>query len=82
MQLAVPLPDTALRREQLTVLTRGMLLAEDVRLDDVADRTLAVAADLAALAREPGSAAALCRCRAPNRSTAHPPSRWPTSKLR
>jgi transitional endoplasmic reticulum ATPase len=60
VQLAVPLPDTALRREQLTVLTRGMPLAEDVRLDEVADRTPGfVAADLAALAREAGVRAAL-----------------------
>jgi transitional endoplasmic reticulum ATPase len=60
VQLAVPLPDAAMRREQLTVLTRGMPLAEDVRLDDVAGRTPGfVAADLAALAREAGVRAAL-----------------------
>ncbi|HEY3010653.1 MAG TPA: AAA family ATPase [Micromonosporaceae bacterium] len=60
LQLAVPLPDAALRREQLAVLTRGMPLAEDVRLDDVAARTPGfVAADLAALAREAGVRAAL-----------------------
>jgi transitional endoplasmic reticulum ATPase len=59
-QIAVPLPDAALRREQLAVLTRGMPLAEDVRLDDVAGRTPGfVAADLAALAREAGVRAAL-----------------------
>jgi transitional endoplasmic reticulum ATPase len=59
-EIAVALPDTALRREQLTVLTRGMPLAEDVRLDDVAGRTPGfVAADLAALAREAGVRAAL-----------------------
>ena len=47
VQLAVPLPDPAMRREQLGVLTRGMPLAEDVRLDDVAGRTPGfVAADL------------------------------------
>src|SRR5207248_1713560 len=46
-EIAVPLPDAALRREQLAVLTRGMPLAEDVRLDDVAARTPGfVAADL------------------------------------
>ncbi|MFK3985045.1 AAA family ATPase [Micromonospora sp. NPDC050397] len=60
LELAVPLPDTALRREQLTVLTRRMPLAEDVRLDEVAARTPGfVAADLAALAREAGVRAAL-----------------------
>jgi transitional endoplasmic reticulum ATPase len=60
LQLAVPLPDAALRREQLAVLTRGMPLAEDVRLEDVAARTPGfVAADLAGLAREAGVRAAL-----------------------
>ncbi|HEX8906166.1 MAG TPA: AAA family ATPase, partial [Longimicrobiaceae bacterium] len=45
---------------QLGVLTRGMPLAEDVRLDDVAGRTPGfVAADLGALAREAGVRAAL-----------------------
>ena len=59
-EIAVPLPDAALRREQLDVLTRGMPLAEDVRLDEVASRTPGfVAADLAALAREAGVRAAL-----------------------
>ncbi|MET7422225.1 AAA family ATPase [Dactylosporangium sp. NPDC005555] len=58
--IAVPLPDAALRREQLTVLTRGMPLDDDVRLDDVAARTPGfVAADLAALSREAGVRAAL-----------------------
>jgi transitional endoplasmic reticulum ATPase len=60
IEIAVPLPDTALRREQLTVLTREMPLAEDVRLDEVAGRTPGfVAADLAALTREAGVRAAL-----------------------
>ncbi|MEV4707846.1 AAA family ATPase [Actinoplanes sp. NPDC049316] len=60
VQLAVPLPDAAMRREQLRVLTRGMPLDEDVRLDDVAGRTPGfVAADLGALAREAGVRAAL-----------------------
>ncbi|MET0415577.1 MAG: AAA family ATPase [Actinoplanes sp.] len=60
VQLAVPLPDAAMRREQLGVLTRGMPLAEDVRLDDVAGRTPGfVAADLGALSREAGVRAAL-----------------------
>ncbi|MFC7273885.1 AAA family ATPase [Paractinoplanes rhizophilus] len=60
VQLAVPLPDAAMRREQLGVLTRGMPLAEDVRLDEVSGRTPGfVAADLGALAREAGVRAAL-----------------------
>jgi transitional endoplasmic reticulum ATPase len=59
-EIAVPLPDAALRREQLGVLTRGMPLADDVRLDDVAGRTPGfVAADLAALCREAGVRAAM-----------------------
>lgn len=53
LQLAVPLPDAALRAEQLAVLTRPMPLHEDVSLADVAARTPGfVAADLGALARE------------------------------
>jgi transitional endoplasmic reticulum ATPase len=53
LQLAVPLPDAALRAEQLAVLTRPMPLHDDVSLDEVAARTPGfVAADLAALARE------------------------------
>ncbi|MBM7082184.1 AAA family ATPase [Micromonospora humidisoli] len=60
MRISVPLPDPALRREQLTVLTRQVPLAEDVRLDEVAGRTPGfVAADLAALVREAGVRAAL-----------------------
>jgi transitional endoplasmic reticulum ATPase len=60
VQLTVPLPDAAMRREQLGVLTRGMPLAEDVRLDEVAGRAPGfVAADLGALAREAGVRAAL-----------------------
>ncbi|WP_433612876.1 AAA family ATPase [Dactylosporangium sp. CA-139114] len=59
-EISLPLPDAALRREQLAVLTRGMPLADDVKLDDVASRTPGfVAADLAALAREAGVRAAL-----------------------
>ncbi|MBB5824024.1 AAA family ATPase [Micromonospora carbonacea] len=60
LRITVPLPDQALRREQLTVLTRQVPLAEDVRLDEVAGRTPGfVAADLAALVREAGVRAAL-----------------------
>ncbi|MGA3541421.1 AAA family ATPase [Micromonosporaceae bacterium DT194] len=58
--ISVPLPDLALRQEQLTVLTRAVPLADDVRLDEVAGRTPGfVAADLAALVREAGVRAAL-----------------------
>ncbi|MBG6100994.1 transitional endoplasmic reticulum ATPase [Micromonospora vinacea] len=60
LRISVPLPDQALRREQLTVLTRQVPLADDVRLDEVAGRTPGfVAADLAALVREAGVRAAL-----------------------
>ncbi|MGC4866809.1 AAA family ATPase [Micromonospora sp. DT53] len=60
LRISVALPDQALRREQLTVLTRQVPLADDVRLDDVAARTPGfVAADLAALVREAGVRAAL-----------------------
>jgi transitional endoplasmic reticulum ATPase len=59
-EIAVPLPDSAGRREQLGVLTRQVPLAADVRLDDLASRTPGfVAADLAALVREAGVRAAL-----------------------
>ncbi|MEW2430532.1 AAA family ATPase [Micromonospora sp. NPDC047644] len=60
LRISVPLPDQALRREQLTVLTRQVPLADDVRLDEVAAGTPGfVAADLAALVREAGVRAAL-----------------------
>ncbi|MCX4469737.1 AAA family ATPase [Micromonospora sp. NBC_01655] len=60
LRITVPLPDQALRREQLAVLTRQVPLAGDVRLDEVAGRTPGfVAADLAALVREAGVRAAL-----------------------
>ncbi|BCL14280.1 AAA family ATPase [Micromonospora sagamiensis] len=60
LPITVPLPDAALRREQLTALTRRMPLAGDVRLDEVAGRTPGfVAADLAGLVREAGVRAAL-----------------------
>ncbi|MCG5472170.1 AAA family ATPase [Micromonospora sp. LAH09] len=60
LRISIPLPDQALRREQLTALTRQVPLADDVRLDEVAGRTPGfVAADLAALVREAGVRAAL-----------------------
>jgi SpoVK/Ycf46/Vps4 family AAA+-type ATPase len=67
LELAVPLPDAAMRREQLGVLTRGVPLADDVQLDDVAARTPGfVAADLGALVREAGVRAALRQKDAPS----------------
>ncbi|MET7748287.1 AAA family ATPase [Micromonospora sp. NPDC005367] len=60
LRIGIALPDPALRREQLTVLTRQVPLADDVRLDEIAGRTPGfVAADLAALVREAGVRAAL-----------------------
>ncbi|GGM13775.1 AAA family ATPase [Micromonospora yangpuensis] len=60
LRISVSLPDSAMRREQLSVLTRQVALAEDVRLEEVAGRTPGfVAADLAALVREAGVRAAL-----------------------
>ncbi|GIF65046.1 hypothetical protein Ais01nite_30810 [Asanoa ishikariensis] len=60
LEISVPLPDQAMRREQLAVLTRSTPLAGDVQLDDIAARTPGfVAADLAALVREAGVRAAL-----------------------
>ncbi|MCM0679005.1 AAA family ATPase, partial [Micromonospora phytophila] len=71
LRITVPLPDPALRREQLTVLTRQVPLAEDVRLDEVAGRTPGfVAADLAALVREAGVRAALRQKSAENPTVA------------
>ncbi|MEV6523546.1 AAA family ATPase [Longispora sp. NPDC051575] len=59
-EISVPLPDAIGRRELLDVLTRGVALAPDVLLDDVAGRTPGfVAADLSALTREAGVRAAL-----------------------
>jgi transitional endoplasmic reticulum ATPase len=59
LRLAVPLPDAALRAEQLAVLARPMPLHDDVSLEQVAARTPGfVAADLGALAREAGLRAA------------------------
>ncbi|HWG94833.1 MAG TPA: AAA family ATPase, partial [Mycobacteriales bacterium] len=52
-ELAVPLPDRAQRLRLLEVATRGVPLADDVRLDDVAGRTPGfVAADVLSLVRE------------------------------
>jgi transitional endoplasmic reticulum ATPase len=59
-EIGIPLPDSSDRRELLTVLTRNVRLADDVKLDDVAARTPGfVAADLFALVREAGVRAAV-----------------------
>jgi transitional endoplasmic reticulum ATPase len=72
-EIGIPLPDASDRRELLTVLTRGVRLADDVRLDEVAARTPGfVAADLLALVREAGVRAAV-RHRNVLRTTATPP---------
>ena len=52
-ELAVPMPDRPQRLRLLEVATRGVPLADDVRLDDIAGRTPGfVAADVLALVRE------------------------------
>src|SRR5215210_7494462 len=52
-EIVVGVPDEAGRREILGIHTRGMPLAEDVNLDELARRTYGfVGADLAALTRE------------------------------
>ncbi|MEZ0170100.1 CDC48 family AAA ATPase [Microvirga sp. TS319] len=52
-EIVIGVPDEAGRREVLTIHTRGMPLAEDVNLDELARTTYGfVGADLSALARE------------------------------
>jgi len=52
-EIVIGVPDEAGRREVLTIHTRGMPLAEDVDLDEIARTTYGfVGADLSALARE------------------------------
>lgn len=59
-EVSIPLPDRGQRNALLGVLTRGMPLADDVVLDEVAGRAPGfVAADLLALAREAGVRAAI-----------------------
>lgn len=58
-ELVVPLPDKAQRRALLAALAKGLPLADDVSLDDVAARTPGfVAADVLALLRAAGLRAA------------------------
>jgi transitional endoplasmic reticulum ATPase len=59
-ELTVPLPDLAARRDLLGLLTRAVPLAQDVKLDEIANKTPGfVAADLATLIREAGVRAAI-----------------------
>jgi transitional endoplasmic reticulum ATPase len=58
-ELAIPLPDKAQRTVLLQFAVRHVPLAEDVQLDEIADRTPGfVAADVLALVREAGLRAA------------------------
>ncbi|MBC7375220.1 MAG: AAA family ATPase [Frankiales bacterium] len=58
-ELAIPLPDRGQRARLLEVATRGMPLAQDVVVEDLAGRTPGfVAADIASLVREAGLRAA------------------------
>ncbi|TQS43302.1 AAA family ATPase [Cryptosporangium phraense] len=59
-ELRVPMPDATERRDLLALFTRGLPVADDVSLDDVAARTPGfVAADLGTLVREAGVRAAI-----------------------
>ena len=59
-EVVVPMPDADSRRELLLYLTRGMKIAEDVKIESVAHRTPGyVAADLATMVREAGVRAAM-----------------------
>lgn len=69
VQLTVPLPDSAMRREQLGALTRGMPLAEDVRLDDVAGRTPDLSLPTSARSRAKPECVPPCG----RRTRSHPP---------
>lgn len=59
-EVVVPMPDADARRDLLVYLTRGMKVAEDVKLEDVAHRAPGyVASDLAVMVREAGVRAAM-----------------------
>lgn len=78
LRISVPLPDAALRREQLTVLTRQVPLADDVRLDEVAGRTPASSPPTwPRCSARPGCARRCARSRPRRRRW-----RWPTSPPR
>jgi transitional endoplasmic reticulum ATPase len=59
-EVVVPMPDADARRDLLVYLTRGMKVAEDVKLENVAHRAPGyVASDLAVMVREAGVRAAM-----------------------
>ncbi|THV41831.1 AAA family ATPase [Glycomyces buryatensis] len=59
-EVVVPMPDADARRELLLYFTRGMKVAEDVKLESVAQRAPGyVASDLAIMVREAGVRAAI-----------------------
>ncbi|MCC3763519.1 AAA family ATPase [Glycomyces sp. TRM65418] len=59
-EVVVPMPDTEARRDLLVYFTRGMKVAEDVKLESVAQRAPGyVASDLAVMVREAGVRAAM-----------------------
>lgn len=59
-EVVVPMPDADSRRELLLYFTRGMKVAEGVKIESVAHRTPGyVAADLATMVREAGVRAAM-----------------------
>ncbi|MCH7232778.1 AAA family ATPase [Glycomyces sp. L485] len=59
-EVVVPMPDADARRELLLYFTRGMKVAEDVKVESVAHRSPGyVAADLATMVREAGVRAAM-----------------------
>jgi transitional endoplasmic reticulum ATPase len=59
-EVVVPMPDADARRDLLVYFTRGMKVAEDVKLESVAHRAPGyVASDLAVMVREAGVRAAM-----------------------
>jgi transitional endoplasmic reticulum ATPase len=59
-EVVVPMPDAEARRDLLVYFTRGMKVAEDVKLEQVAHRAPGyVASDLAVMVREAGVRAAM-----------------------
>jgi transitional endoplasmic reticulum ATPase len=59
-EVVVPMPDADARRDLLVYFTRGMRVAEDVKLESVAHRAPGyVASDLAVMVREAGVRAAM-----------------------
>jgi transitional endoplasmic reticulum ATPase len=59
-EVVVPMPDAEARRDLLVYFTRGMKVAEDVKLESIAHRAPGyVASDLAVMVREAGVRAAM-----------------------